>query len=256
MACLPYCPVSAIVETADSVVKIDPERCYECGVCAQAEVCPVSAIVGHELSWPRSLRGKFQSLYAPYHHPPTLLPGAPIKYSDEVKVVSKHESPSVLSNDVDGRLKPGETEVIAEMGRPHLGTSFGDMQKVIQALLPAGLKLDFQYPVLDETRPITDLMTDTSRGIFREEILEEKVGWIQIKITVPDEVVLDVFKRLKMVATEIDTVFAVDVLTCVVNSPITMADRLADEIGIKPACNCKTNVGLGRPLARINKPEV
>jgi len=211
----------------------------------------VDAILGLDLAWPRNLRGKFQSLYAPYHHAPELVPAAPVQYSDEVKVISRHEAPSELYNDVDGMLKPGETEVIAELGRPHLGTHFRDIQKLIQALMPLGLNPAQQYPVLDERRPVTDLMTDPVKGIFRPDILDEKAGWIMLKLVVPDKSVPGILRRLQQVAGEIDTVFAVDVLTCVTNSAMTMADKLAGEIGVQPACNCKTNVGLGRSLSKI-----
>ena len=55
--------------------------------------------------------------------------------------------------------------------------------------------------------------------------------------------------NLQQVAKEIDTVFALDIVSRVAQGSSTVAERLADEIGITPAPNCKTNVGLGRPLA-------
>jgi len=44
-ACRPECPDGAISE-GDPVYRIDPEKCNDCGTCA--EVCPVACIVGEK----------------------------------------------------------------------------------------------------------------------------------------------------------------------------------------------------------------
>ncbi|MFC2016189.1 4Fe-4S binding protein [Chloroflexota bacterium] len=247
LECIPYCPVAAIVESPNGrVVTIDAERCTECGLCRQATVCPVDAIVARDLTWPRSLRGRFQSLYAPYRSAHTM---QPLSYHEEVHVFSRHELPGVGTNDVGGLLRHSEAVIAVELGRPHLGTTFRDVQKVIQALLPMGLQLRLQYPVLDERSSLAELAIDTAKGILRQEILEERAGWVVLSLVTQEGSVPEVIRGLQKIATEIDTIFALDITSRVAEDGYTVAERVARETGVKPAINCKTNVGLGRPLA-------
>ncbi|MFC2042350.1 hypothetical protein ACFLTV_02490, partial [Chloroflexota bacterium] len=170
-------------------------------------------------------------------------------YNEEVFVYTRHELPIEHTNDVEGLLRHGEAVIVVELGRPHLGTTFLDVQKVVQTLIPFGMRLDLQYPTLDERSPLTELATDAAKGIFRPEILGERTGWELLKLVVPEKGVPEVVRSLQRVAKEIDTVFALDIVSRVAQDGSTVAERLADEIGVAPAPNCKTNVGLGRPLA-------
>ena len=248
MDCLPYCPVSAIIESStNGIVSIDAERCTECGVCLQSEVCPVEAIVGEGLTWPRTLRGKFHSLHSPYRAAPTL--AQTTKLSTDNQIFASKQISTELTSDVTGCYNHGEVEIKVELGRPHLGITFRDVQKVIQALIPVGLNLEHQYPPLDGRSPLTDLTIDVNKGILRPEILDQKTGWVPLKLEVPEDKVLEALKNLRQVTTEIDTIFAVDIISLAAKDGSSAADRLADKIGTEPACNCKTNVGLGRPLA-------
>ena len=252
MDCIPYCPMSAIGEsTNQGKVSIDAERCTECGVCLDAEICPVEAIVAKDLTWPRTLRAKFHNLHAPYRAAPMLAQvSQPIRSPDEQRIFARHKVHSELTNDVSGFLGHGDAEVIVELGRPHLGVTFRDVQKVSQALIPVGLQLEHQYPAQDARNPLADLTTDTAKSIFRQDILDEKTGWVCLSLHVPENDVPRIFQNLRDVAIEIDTVFAVDVISRMAKNGTTVAERLASEIGAEPAGNCKTNVGLGRPLAK------
>ena len=250
--CLPYCPVEAIVESPDSkTVSIDADRCTECGLCRQAVACPVDAIVARDLTWPRSLRGKFQSQYAPYRSAPILGPTPePVRYSEEIHIFRRHELPSEHTNDVNGLLGHGEGLVVVELGRPHLSTTFRDVQSVIQALVPIGLQLRLQYPLHDERSSLAELATDAANGILRQEIMAERASWVCLKMVVQEDVVPEVVRSLRQVATEIDTVFALGIVSRVSDDGSTVADRVAGRTGVKPAPHCKTNVGLGRPPRR------
>lgn len=247
--CIPYCPVAAIGQSTDGkTVSIDAERCTECGLCRQAGVCPVDAIAARDLTWPRSLRGKFQSPYAPYRSSLTLAPAPqPVRYSEEIRAFRRYELPSEHTNDVDGLLKHGEGLIVVELGRPHLGTTFRDVQKVIQALIPMGLQLSLQYPVSDERSSLVELATDAANGFLRQEILGERAGWVCLKLIAQQKAVPEVVASLQQVATEIETVFALGIVSRVSDDGSTLAERVASETGVKPAPNCKTNVGLGRP---------
>ena len=252
MECIPYCPVSAIVESPyKGIVSIDAERCTECGVCLQSGVCSVSAIVAKELTWPRTLRGKFHIPHAPYRTTPIMSQVSRPLITDEVQIWSSHQNPTEHTNDVDGLLGHGDAVVMIELGRPHGGTTFRDVEKIIQALIPVGLQLERQYPPMDERSPLTDLIIDVPKGILRKDILEERAGWAFLRVTVPEEEIPKVFQKLRQGTTEIDSIFAIDIVSRVGKDGSTVAERVANEVGVQPACNCKTNVGLGRPLVDI-----
>ena len=246
MECLPCCPVEAIIASPDGgEVVIDAQRCTECGLCRRDEVCPVDAIVALDLTWPRSLRGKFQPQYGPYRSAPTLAKTVkPVSYSTEPFTFRRHELPSEHTSDADGLLGQGEAAVLVELGRPHLGTTFRDVQKVAQALLPLGLNLRQQYPNADERSSLAEIATDAAAGTLIPEVLRERAGWVVLKLVTTEQRVPETIRCLKQVAADIDTVFALGVLSHVSRDGSTIAERAATESGVTPAFNCKTNVGL------------
>lgn len=250
-ACVPYCPVSAIVEySADNTISIDPRRCTECGLCLQSEVCPVHAVVARDLTWPRTLRGKFQNRHSPYRNSRLLAQvSPPLKTASEGETFNRSDSPTELRNDVNGLIRHGEAEIIAELGRPHLSTTFRDVQKVVQALLPLGLQLEHQYPPADQRSPLSELAAVASRGVFKPDILDERAGWVTLRLLRREEELPRILLALRRAAAEIDTVFAVGVVSRLARDGSTAAETAAREIGLDPAVNCKTNVGLGRPLS-------
>ncbi|MFC2066392.1 4Fe-4S dicluster domain-containing protein [Chloroflexota bacterium] len=246
LECLPYCPLEAIVASPDgSEVFIDAQRCTECGLCHRDKVCPVDAIVAMDLTWPRSLRGKFQPQYGPYRSATTLAKTVkPVSYSTEPFSFRRHELPSEHTSDADGLLRQGEAAILVELGRPYLGTTFRDVQKVVQALLPMGLNLRLQYPNADERSSLADIAADTAAGTLMPEVLEERTGWVVLKLVTKEKNVPETIRCLKQVAADIDTVFALGVLSHVSRDGSTIAERAAIESGVTPAVNCKTNIGL------------
>ncbi|MBI4331477.1 MAG: 4Fe-4S binding protein [Chloroflexi bacterium] len=246
--CLPICPVAAIVEVeARNTVVIDARRCTECGVCWQSKVCPVDAIVAGDLRWPRTLRGKFQNPHAPYRAAPLMAPvSSPGEPGGRGQAApGARQFPGELSDDHRKLLQPGETVIVIEPGRPHVGATFGDVQKIVQALLPAGLRLDLQYPPLEERTPLTELAVDPAGGVFRQDILEERAGWVVLKLLVPGGQRPAALETLHRAAAQSDTVFAVNLVCRVEERVSALIDRIAAETGFRPAANGKTNVGLG-----------
>ena len=246
MECIPYCSGSAIVESSSTgTAGIDAERCTECGICWQSRVCPVEAITAGELTWPRTLRGKYHNMHSPYRATPALARvSQPLDYTSEGKMFVNYSLPSELINDVNAFYRHGYAGIVVELGRPHTGTTFRDLQKVTRILAPMGLQSD-------EMNPLTDLAADAPKGIFRQDILDEKTGWVMLKLIVSEKEVSEVLLSLQQVAAEIDTIFAVNVVSRVGEDGSIVADRAASEIGVAPACNCKTNMGLGRPLSNL-----
>lgn len=260
MECLPYCPMGAIVE--DKMMKqaaIAEDECVECGVCYRAGVCETQAIYPQRLEWPRTLRMEFSDPSAPYVSPvfehriisrlQADLRGMNrrqlLDREGEELTISGRGTVEMKMNDVMGRFKRGRAGLAAEVGRPGVGARFRDVQMVTRALASTGVKFEPQ-------NPLTDLMTDVHTGTLREDILNEKVLSCIVELDVPLEGLDKVLARLKKVAEEIDTVFAVDLISVVNEDGSIPVLPTVTSLGLEPSIAGKTNVGLGRPLASLD----
>lgn len=225
-ACVPFCTVGAIrlvpwegQERSD----VDQDLCVECGVCLRAEICPADAIYRPDLAWPRTLREHFSNPTT--QHPVTAIGG---RGTEEIK-----------TNDVTDRLKPGYAGVAVEMGRPGMGSTFRDLEKVLMALAERRVRFEPE-------NPISALMKDEKTGKLKDEVLDERVLSGIIEFSVEMDRLKEVLLVLKEVSTRIDTVFSLD-LACRVGEDGSIPTlRVAEECGFAPRPNTKTNVGLGR----------
>jgi NAD-dependent dihydropyrimidine dehydrogenase PreA subunit len=260
LECLPYCPMDAIVEEERTGrVTIIEDECVECGVCYRAQVCGPDAIYPQDLQWPRTLRMEFSDPSAPYMSPvfQHRMIGrfqAELQKMDRRQLLNREGKALTISgrgtvemkmNDVMGRFKRGRAGLAAEVGRPGVGTRFRDVQTIAQALASVGVTFEPQ-------NPLTDLMTDVRKGALREDILDEKVLSCIIEFDVPLEDLARVLARMKEAAGEIDTVFAVDLISVVDEDGSVPTVPIAESLGLKPSIAGKTNVGLGRPLASLD----
>jgi hypothetical protein len=152
------------------------------------------------------------------------------------------------TNDVSGRYRHGRAGIAIEMGRPGVGTRFRDVQKVARALAPLGVRFE-------ERNPLTDLMADKSMGTFGDDILDEKVLSCILEFDLSLQMVAPVLARLKEVAKDIDTVFAVDLISIVEKDGSIPTIDAARRASVEVSSNGKTNVGLGRPLADVSSEE-
>ena len=250
LACIPYCPMSAIAEVdGKGVVAIDPEECVECGTCFRVAVCPTAAIVPGELEWPHTIRMDLSDSYVPDQSP--ILTGFKQRETaDRLSLLSRPANESrlgrnheVKTNDVTGRYAPGWAGILVEVGRPVLGTRFRDVEKVTKAL--SSLK------ITPSKGPVSALMTDKSTGKLRDDVLNEKVNRCIVEVIVPLKQVPVILGQLREVSNNVDTVFALDVISPVAKDgsvPVLPAVR---EAGMEVSINGKTNVGLGRPLMKF-----
>ncbi|MGB4439123.1 MAG: 4Fe-4S binding protein [Sedimentibacter sp.] len=227
-ACIPYCPMRAIAYDKDKdMVEINFDECVECGVCKYSDVCPTNALAQQEMEYPRILRSQFSNPLV--SHPGTGVPG---RGTEEMK-----------TNEVTGRFKRGMVGVAIEMGRPGTGTRLYDVEKVAMALSKEGVHFE-------PHNPTTQLMSDTTTGKIKEEVINEKTLSAIVEFDISQDKLATVFERLKSVIPEIDTVFSLD-LACRLNedgsNPVV---KVAEEAGFKVSINGKTNLGLGRPLAK------
>lgn len=229
-SCFPYCPVGAIHAVdhdGEPGAEIDQDECVECDVCRdRARVCPVDAIYLPELAWPRSVRLYFSNPHA--KHPSTDEQG---RGTGEMK-----------TNDVTGRYPRGIAGIAIEMGRPGVGTTLKDIQKVTTALARLGV-------VFESDNPVTALMTDKKAGTLNPEVLNEKILSGIIEFKVPHARLQELLEAVKAVSARIDTVFSLDLISRVNPDGSIPTDAIVAAVGFKPRPNTKTNVGLGRPLA-------
>jgi NAD-dependent dihydropyrimidine dehydrogenase PreA subunit len=260
LECLPYCPMAAIVQDGENGrVTIIEDECVECGVCYRARVCGPDAIYLQDLQWPRTLRMEFSDPSAPYvspvfEHRVISRLQADLREMDRRQLLDRQGEDLTISgrgtvemkmNDVMGRFKRGRAGLAAEVGRPGVGARFRDVQIVTRALASIGVRFEPQ-------NPLTDLMTDTEAGTLREDILNEKVFSCIVEFDVPLEDLARVLARMKEAAQQIDTVFAVDLISVVNEDGSIPTVPIAESLGLEPSIAGKTNVGLGRPLASLD----
>jgi len=226
--CLDYCPVGAIKEVAGAgKVCIDEEQCVECGCCLRVSACEYEALWQPELSWPRILRAQFSDPRVV--HPSTSIYG---RGTDETK-----------TNEVTGRYPRGCIAIAAELGRPGVGTSLADVERVAQAILPLGVEFE-------RDNPTYQLFQEPSQGRLRDDVRGERVlsAILEFKTTVAKAPA--VLAALARVAREVDTVISVNIASMLEPDGSLPVEHVAREAGFEIRPNGKSNLGLGRRLAQ------
>jgi len=224
--CIPYCPVN-VIKMKNDIAEIDYDGCVECSNCLRNADCPTDAIYQDELGWPRSIRRVLSDVLAT-----GTTTGLPGRGTEEMK-----------TNDVSGRFKRGYAGIAMEFGRPILGARIYDVEKVAQAVAALGVEFE-------KLNPTMSLMEDPKTGKFKRDVLNERVMSLILELTVELGKLPDLFKVLKKVSKEIETVFSLDLITKVNPDGSFPTDPYVKEAGLWLAPNGKTCVGLGRPLAK------
>ena len=223
--CIPYCPENAIVPRNRQIV-IDLDTCVECDTCLRASVCPTDAIERTPLEWPRSLRSVFSSVVA--EHKESRVPG---RGTEEMK-----------TNDVTDRFRSGDVGFMIDVGRPGIGTTFADVERIALAVGKLGAEFE-------PLNPVTYLMADKSTGRLRDDVRKERAHSAIIEFKTNISKVPAVMEALEAVSKEITTVFSVGA-ACKVESDASvplMATLKKMNLGYR--ANGKVNVGLGRPMS-------
>lgn len=250
--CLPVCPMGAIyIDPAIGRATVNEDECVECYTCfrgmskehlnpvvvrtlrkvaglfrfrfdPEPDICPTDALTPQELTWPRIVRRAFSDPQVPH----------------ESTGIHGRGTAEVKTNDVTGRVKGGEAGFVIEFGRPGVGTRFRDIQRVTTAL-------SAQEVQFETMNPVTSLMTDPSKGLLREEILNEKILSAIVEIRVGLEQVPAILRKIREISGEVDTVISVGVSTrCDADGEDPLRAILEHE-GY-PTYRGKTNLGLGR----------
>lgn len=227
--CLPVCPVAAI-QLESEYAEIDREKCVECSACYRARRCPVDAFQQEpDLPWPRIIRRVFSDPNAPH----SSTTGGWGRGTSEMK-----------SNDVTGRYKRGQIGIAVEVGRPGVGVTLRTIEKIAGSFARLGVKFE---PI----NPLTYLMEDTGKAIFKEDVKNEKVLSAIIEFLTEPSKLEEVMKALEeSSATAKDTVFSVSLINRV--GPLGDLPTIGalEKLGYKVSPNAKVNLGLGRPKAK------
>jgi NAD-dependent dihydropyrimidine dehydrogenase PreA subunit len=226
--CLPVCPAAAIHLESD-VAQIDAEMCVECGVCYRAKRCPVEAFKQEpDLPWPRIVRRVFSDPNAPH----SATTGGWGRGTSEMK-----------SNDVTGRYKRGQVGIALEVGRPGVGVTIGKIEKIAAPIARLGVEFE-------PLNPLTSLMKDTKKALFKEDVRDERVLSAIIEFLIEPSRLEELVKALEeSSALATDTVFSVSVINRL--NPDGTIPNLEGwaRLGYQLSPNAKVNLGLGRPKA-------
>lgn len=226
--CLPVCPVGAI-ELEAEYAEINEEMCVECGVCYRTKRCPEEAFKqAPDLPWPRIVRRVFSDPNAPH----STTTGGWGRGTSEMK-----------SNDVTGRYRKGQIGIAVEVGRPGVGVSIGEIEKIAAPFARLGVKFE-------PLNPLTYLMEDTRRALFKEEVKRERVLSAIIEFLIESSRLPEVTKALEeSAACATGTVFSVSVISRVEPDGALPHIEALERLGYRASPNAKVNLGLGRPKA-------
>ena len=231
--CTVYCPNDAISMVTDNDGKrkaqIDQEKCLECGNCIRTRVvrCPGKAF--YEL--PEEQRSLSRRMRRFFSDPSTTHPltGVPGRGTEEVK-----------TNDVTGRVCRGELGVCLELGRPIVGTTAQDIEKVTKHLAKIGI-------TLEPCNPLSELIADPATGEFKPEFMDAAFISAIVEFVIPFSRGPEILQACKEIANEIDTVFSLDMICCYDEDGTNPAVKLCEEEEIVMRPNAKINIGIGRP---------
>lgn len=231
--CIPYCPAQAISVKAKKAV-IDQDACLECGNCFRNDVVPCPKGAFYEkpgiYDEPRGIRRFFSDPTTT--HSVTKVPG---RGTEEVK-----------TNDVTGRVCRGEIGIAVELGRPCMGTTMEDFEKVTMALGAIGV-------VFEEANPLTQLMIDKKKGLIDPKYKNEKLISAIIEFAAPISHLAIILETIKGVAQSLDTIFSLDLMCCFEEDGTLPVLPMLAELGMKPRVNSKVNLGMGRPYKIIRE---
>ena len=216
--CTYVCPMGAIyVDPALNRAVVDEDECVECYTCfngmskehinptvvrslralfkmmrlrfdPEPDVCPTSALEPQELVWPRVVRRAFSDP----------------RVTHESTGISGRGTEEVKTNEVTGRVQPGEVGFTIEFGRPGVGVRFHEIQRMTQALAKAGIGFEAK-------NPITALFSDAASGTIREDVLNEKILSAIVEIKVPIARMEEIIGMVRDVEKQVDTVVVIGV---------------------------------------------
>jgi hypothetical protein len=197
----------------------------------EPDVCPTAAITPQELTWPRVVRRAFSDPIVP--HESTGIMG---RGTEEVK-----------TNELTGRIGPGEAGLTVEFGRPGIGARFWEIQEVTRTLARLGVTFETKNPV-------AALMTDPAKGDINPDILNEKILSAIVEVKTTQERVPRLLETIAEVGKRLTTVISVGVGVRCEPDGSAPIESILREHGYD-FVRGKTNLGLGRPMPAASTVE-
>ena len=136
-------------------------------------------------------------------------------------------------------LNKGVVAITVDVGRPILGCTMADIEKITTRLAKIGV-----FP--DPTSAVARLMSNPSIGKLRDGVLGERFYYIVIQCKTEESRLPDVVKALKEAAKEVDTVFSVAVHTRLADDYSLPDTSALEELGVEAWPNGKVWLDLGR----------
>lgn len=222
--CLKFCTVEAISISNKKAI-INADECIDCGVCLRLGVCEYDAFYMEEnITWPRTLRNLFSD---------------PLTVSEETNI-SGRGTEEMKTNDVTNRFNDvNYIGLSVDIGRPNVGCSLKDVEKITQALTKVGVEFE-------KNNPSTSLMKDLKTGDIKEDVIEEKVLSCVIECMLSIEKLPEVINVLKEVGEKVNTVYSIGVISKVNDDLSVPVVSVLEQNDIYFRPGGKTNVGLGR----------
>jgi hypothetical protein len=99
-------------------------------------------------------------------------------------------SEGMNTNDITGRFRRGEVGFIVDVGRPRMGTTFEDVDKISMAVAKVGVEFE-------ETNPITKVMADKTTSRLTDVIKMERIRSCKLEFKAKDTKLLLIIDALK-----------------------------------------------------------
>ncbi len=228
--CQPYCPLEGVIAVAQSshraspTVTLDEDRCCDCGNCLRWAGCSTGALQESEDScrFPREVRRLFSD--PSRTHASTGVPG---RGTEECK-----------TNDVTGRVGPGQAGVLVELGRPGQGTRLQTVEEVMCSLAEIG-------HLVVQDNPVRDLVARPDSGRLRDGLSQQVVLSIILEYRVQLEQLSDILAVIRSLAGG-DMVFSLSVIYQDLPGQRRQIESALGEHGFSLDSAAKVNFGLGR----------
>jgi hypothetical protein len=142
------------------------------------------------------------------------------------------------TNDVTDNFKRGEIGFSIELGRPGVGAYLSELEKVVKKVTSMGV-------IFARDNPVIPLITDSTTGSLRPEILGEKVLSAIVEFVADETKALDFINELeRYLNTELDTVATMSVIARADEDGSSDFLTKLKKHGQEPYPNGKVNIGM------------
>jgi len=222
--CILFCPDEAIDYHGDKC-SVNTAVCTLCGCCH--DKCPHGAL--HPSTDLTELQ-IFQQAFGNPGAGSKVTSGNAGRGGKEIKTL-----------DVTPTLKENYVSICLDIGRPGVGVFLRDAEKLIMALVDAGMEF------LPGDFPLGTIIPDRTTGKFRPDCLDLHMHTLLAEGEFHKSKLPTVLKALQNVSAEIDTVVCPGLILPVDENCDNEVLRCLDELGIPKPVRGKINVGLGKP---------